>query len=100
MALKIDHAADLENDEARPRILQSAAERAWTVSGERGNPEQRAFQPSNRRNSEFDWYYQCRCSRRRLFASSVSILRRARERNASEKEDDESLGEKWRIHQF
>src|SRR5258705_10391603 len=98
MALKIDHAADFENDEAGPRILQSAAERARTVSGERGDPEQRAFQSSNRGSFNLDWYYQCGCGRRRLFATSGSVLRRARERRASQKNAGVSCGGTRAIH--
>jgi hypothetical protein len=57
-AVEIDHPADLENDEARPRILQSAAERAGTVSGECRDPEDSTVKPTGRSRADANWSYQ------------------------------------------
>ncbi|HXH90243.1 MAG TPA: hypothetical protein VNN25_01585 [Thermoanaerobaculia bacterium] len=47
-ALQIDHSSDFEDDEARTRVLQGAAKRAWTVSGERGDPKYPIEPPDSR----------------------------------------------------
>ena len=62
--LEIDHPADLEHDQPRPRIVEGGAKGAGTIAGERRHTQDDTTQTSVR---DVNWFNQSTCRRGRLF---------------------------------